>query len=583
MFRGHTASVLDTDWNPFDDEMVASGSDDGKIGIWKVPSDYNVAPENAEDIKDVSPVKFLSGHSKKVGHLQWHPVANNILVSSSHDYSLKVWDVEQSECLYTLQHPDLVTSFSFSYDGSLIATTSRDKIIRVWDIRAEKIISQGSGHSGAKSSRVVWLGNSDRIATTGFSRLSDRQLALWNISDIAAGPIGGFTFLDASAGICMPFYDDGTRCLYLAGKGDGNIRYFEFVNDEFFPLSEYQSVDPQRGVAVLPKKAVAVHDHEVLRFFKTVNDTTIEPVSFIVPRRSDTFQDDIYPDCFAGVAALSSTEWKSGKNSFPKVISMSALFEGSEPSPTVSTGEEAKVIKEQVSKDNLNGSQVKDAINERNEKKNSEKGEAKTVANNKSELTTSVDISKKGNGVETIFKSSEVNSFLKKASEEKDHPDDKYQESGWNSDDDNLPTNSKSRKPSLDSEAKIENESGSEGKGSELESKESKTEAKESELEVKESEIEVKESEPEVKESETGVKESKSEIKNESAPKDKQSEPEAETKAEHTADVKTATNKKSLEDRVDLLSQSVDALLEQIKLRDNRIELLEKKVSALSH
>lgn len=39
---------------------------------------------------------------------------------------------------------------------------------------------------------------------------------------------------------------------------DGNIRYFEYSNDEFIFLSEYKSGDPQRGIAFLPKRGVAV-------------------------------------------------------------------------------------------------------------------------------------------------------------------------------------------------------------------------------------------------------------------------------------------------------------------------------------
>ena len=31
LFRGHTAVVLDTDWHPFNDSIIASGSDDGKV------------------------------------------------------------------------------------------------------------------------------------------------------------------------------------------------------------------------------------------------------------------------------------------------------------------------------------------------------------------------------------------------------------------------------------------------------------------------------------------------------------------------------------------------------------------------
>ena len=54
------------------------------------------------------------------------------------------------------------------------------------------------GHSGVKGSRVVWLGDRDRIATTGvspgdqcynltddqFSKMSDRQLGLWDTSGL---------------------------------------------------------------------------------------------------------------------------------------------------------------------------------------------------------------------------------------------------------------------------------------------------------------------------------------------------------------------------------------------------------------
>ena len=39
---------------------------------------------------------------------------------------------------------------------------------------------------------------------------------------------------------------------------DGNVRYFEYVQDKFEYLSEHKSVDPQRGVAFLPKRGVNV-------------------------------------------------------------------------------------------------------------------------------------------------------------------------------------------------------------------------------------------------------------------------------------------------------------------------------------
>lgn len=314
---------------------MASASDDGKIAIWRVPDDFKLHFEDPEEIKDIQPIKKLKGHARKVGSVLWHPVASDILASSSNDYSVKVWNVETGDNLYTLQHKDIITSFSFNHDGSLIATVCRDKVLRVWDIRAEKIIQEGPGHTGAKASKVIWLGDKNRLITTGFSKLSDRQFALWDASDIAAGPINGFTYLDGSSGSCIPYFDDGTNCLYLSGKGDGNVRYFEYESDGFYPLSEYQSSDPQRGMCFLPKRAVSTHEHEVVRFFKSVNDSIIEPISFIVPRRAETFQEDIYPEAFAGEPALTAEEWISGKNSPPKVISMEAVFDGVKATSTI--------------------------------------------------------------------------------------------------------------------------------------------------------------------------------------------------------------------------------------------------------
>ena len=64
--------------------------------------------------------------------------------------------------------------------------------------------------------------------------------------DIAAGldkPLTTYD-LDQSAGAIMPFYDEDTRMMYLAGKGDGNIRYFEFTDEAPFVhyLSEFRCV-----------------------------------------------------------------------------------------------------------------------------------------------------------------------------------------------------------------------------------------------------------------------------------------------------------------------------------------------------
>ena len=41
------------------------------------------------------------------------------------------------------------------------------------------IIQEGTGHSGLKSCKVVFI-NNHRLFTTGFSKSGDREIALWN-------------------------------------------------------------------------------------------------------------------------------------------------------------------------------------------------------------------------------------------------------------------------------------------------------------------------------------------------------------------------------------------------------------------
>ena len=49
--------------NPFDDRVLASGSDDGKVFIWKVPSGFSVYTD-AEEPEDVAPTSKLAGHTR---------------------------------------------------------------------------------------------------------------------------------------------------------------------------------------------------------------------------------------------------------------------------------------------------------------------------------------------------------------------------------------------------------------------------------------------------------------------------------------------------------------------------------------
>lgn len=44
-----------------------------------------------------------------------------------------------------------------------------------------------------------------------------------------------------ASGALLPFYDPDTSILFLGGRGDGNIRYYEVMDSSLYPLSQYSS------------------------------------------------------------------------------------------------------------------------------------------------------------------------------------------------------------------------------------------------------------------------------------------------------------------------------------------------------
>lgn len=68
-----------------------------------------------------------------------------------------------------------------------------------------------------------------------------------------------------------------------------------------------------------------------MRAYKTVNDSYIEPISFTVPRRAETFQSDIYPPCTGVKPGLSASEWLSGKTALPPKVDLESIYEGNAP------------------------------------------------------------------------------------------------------------------------------------------------------------------------------------------------------------------------------------------------------------
>jgi len=304
---------------PFDDRLLAAACQDNCARLWRIPA--GGLTENL-----TTPHAILKGHAKRLLLVDFHPLASTIVLTSGADNEVKLWDVDKSEkpvieCPNV--HKGTITSVSWSHDGALFATSSKDKNLRIFDPRANKVAGETASHQGAKSGKISFLGNKGLLATIGFSKTSEREMILHDIRNLQSKV--ATLKLDTATSTPLPFFDEDISILYLTGKGDGNIKYFEIYDAEpyLFALSEFKSKDPATGIVRLPKSSCNVMKCEVAKFLKLTPNGQVIPIRFEAPRQNmDFFQEDLFPSTWDRKPALSASDWYSGTTKTGGTISL---------------------------------------------------------------------------------------------------------------------------------------------------------------------------------------------------------------------------------------------------------------------
>ncbi|VDD80786.1 unnamed protein product [Mesocestoides corti] len=355
LVAGHRAAVLDIEWCPHNDDLIASGSEDCTAKVWQIP-EGGLQPEK----NLTTPVADLVAHQRRVGLVKWHPTAEYVLLTAGADNMIFIWNVSTEEKLITISFPDMVLSASFNWNGSRLVTTCKDRHTRIIDPRKGTILKakyprnpkyqpnllnrmfggrictldisfENICHQGTKPQQAIYL-KDGRIFTTGFSPMSERQLALWAKDDVTTKLVE--QDLDISNGIMFPFYDPDSNLIFLCGKGDSSMRYFEVTDDDpyVYFIDTMTTSDPQRGMGWMPKRGLNVNQNEIARFYKLHTRGFCEVIPFTVPRKSVLYQDDLYPDTASDTPALSADEWMSGKDADPVLKACAARACPTEPS-----------------------------------------------------------------------------------------------------------------------------------------------------------------------------------------------------------------------------------------------------------
>ncbi|XP_069112320.1 GATOR2 complex protein WDR59-like isoform X6 [Argopecten irradians] len=170
--KGHTRTVSDIDWSPFDVNVIASCSVDTFTHLWDV----------REPRKPQSSFQTVAGASQ----VMWNKIQTN-LFATTHEGDVRIWDPRKgnSPLTYIAAHLSKIHGLDWSpHNENCLATASQDGSVKFWDVTNFKQ-AKGSMSAGCPVWRARYTPFGHGLVTVAVPQIrrGDNSLYLWTVED----------------------------------------------------------------------------------------------------------------------------------------------------------------------------------------------------------------------------------------------------------------------------------------------------------------------------------------------------------------------------------------------------------------
>ena len=294
------SNIYDMEFSPFYNNILACGFDNNSVFLIKLTELSNgIFPNSTRYQK----------HTKKVNFLNFNPIVNNLICSSTSYGEVHIWDAQMSKTIEEFKvygNPNVV---SWNTNGSLIGISLKNKYFNIIDPRTKELIFNAQISHQFSNSKFAWI-DDNNIVTLGWNKFGRRTVSILDTRNCL---LLTEKALDNYSTVTMPYVDPELKLIYTIGNGDSYIKVFDYSNGNLDNIYNNKISKPNVFSILLNRRYLNKKDKEIDRFIQYTKDKIICYTSFGLNKDIDIDILAAYPNENLAKPQLTIDEWKKGE------------------------------------------------------------------------------------------------------------------------------------------------------------------------------------------------------------------------------------------------------------------------------